>query len=186
MSDLIYTASEFAAREHHGQFRKDGKTPYIVHPARVAMILAAEQFQYTTHAGGMPRDEILAVAWMHDLLEDTDVTFAEIRELFPVRVLNAVQDLTNNKLLKLEAKVSRVERKSIDRVRLAAAREEVRFIKLADRLDNVMDLSDYDKDFQYMYAGETDLLVRELLRDGMHNAGVNIVKQIRERIALLL
>ncbi|MBR1608136.1 MAG: hypothetical protein IJ678_00800 [Kiritimatiellae bacterium] len=59
-----------AERGHAGQFRKDGKTPYVEHPRAVVSLLGK---------WGVTDGVILAVAWGHDLLEDTAIGEAEIR-----------------------------------------------------------------------------------------------------------
>jgi (p)ppGpp synthase/HD superfamily hydrolase len=59
---------KFAEEKHKGQFRRDGKTPYIEHPKRVAELLDT--------------DEEKAVALLHDVLEDTDTNMNEIIKLF--------------------------------------------------------------------------------------------------------
>lgn len=68
MTDLVTTAREIATRPHHGQADKAG-APYIGHPARVAAHAAA--------AGGDER--VVAAAWLHDVVEDTEVTPEDLR-----------------------------------------------------------------------------------------------------------
>lgn len=83
MSEKYAAAYEFAARKHEGQLRKGGE-PYITHPAAVAQILRER---------GMD-EEYLITALFHDLLEDTDATEEEIKDLGGERVLRAVKLLT--------------------------------------------------------------------------------------------
>ena len=68
--NLILKATQFSALKHHDQKRKDGKTPYIIHPISVAMILS--------DIGGIDDEEILSAALLHDTIEDTDTTAGEI------------------------------------------------------------------------------------------------------------
>lgn len=70
---------------HKGQTRWDKKTPYETHPIRVVNIL--RQF-------GVIDDELLAVGFLHDVLEDTKISETEIWELFGDRVLELVKQLT--------------------------------------------------------------------------------------------
>ncbi len=58
---IIEIAENIARKVHQGQFRRDGITPYIVHPERVARRLSEDS-------------EAQAVAWLHDVLEDTGVS----------------------------------------------------------------------------------------------------------------
>lgn len=60
--DIIENARTVAERAHRGQFRRDGTTPYLSHPAGVAGILNDEA------------PEVIAAAWLHDVLEDTKET----------------------------------------------------------------------------------------------------------------
>ena len=80
-----------AERGHVGQFRKDGKTPYVEHPRAVAALLAK---------WGVADGVTLAIAWGHDLLEDTDVSEADIRRAAGPRhgaeVLAGIKALTRD------------------------------------------------------------------------------------------
>ena len=61
--NVLDKARMFATVAHGGQMRKDGKTPYIAHPERVVKIL---------QKSGIEDEEILASAYLHDVLEDTN------------------------------------------------------------------------------------------------------------------
>ena len=61
-------AEKFAQKSHQGLFRHDKKTPYIVHPIRVARLLADEK----------QSEALVAAAYLHDTLEDTSTTYAEL------------------------------------------------------------------------------------------------------------
>ncbi|MES2995867.1 MAG: HD domain-containing protein [Verrucomicrobiota bacterium] len=79
----VLLASSIANKAHNGQFRRDGITPYITHAAAVAKSLERE-----------PSD-VIATAWLHDVLEDTEVTISELKNAgIPVRVIEAVALLT--------------------------------------------------------------------------------------------
>ncbi|MDD1708494.1 MAG: hypothetical protein LUQ33_04910, partial [Methanoregulaceae archaeon] len=64
----VETASKAATEAHRGQTRKDGKTPFIVHPERVAKCVA--------HYGG----NHISIAWLHDVMEDCEGGEAIVRE----------------------------------------------------------------------------------------------------------
>lgn len=77
-----YHAELLARQWHHGQMRKDGKTPYITHPEAVAAAVEGDWEK--------------AVAWMHDLLEDTKMPITELQD-FPMEIIEAVLLLTKGK-----------------------------------------------------------------------------------------
>ena len=72
MANRIAQAAAWATELHDGQFRTGTPLPYIVHPAAVAALVAAD---------GGSEDEIIA-AWLHDVVEDTDATIEQVRERF--------------------------------------------------------------------------------------------------------
>ncbi len=82
MSDQISTRAEAIARvAHAGQVDKSGQ-PYIDHPARVAARVRG--------------DELLeAIAWLHDVVEDTDVQLVDLQAEFPLEVVDAVDAITH-------------------------------------------------------------------------------------------
>lgn len=81
MSRLIEKAMQFAAIKHEGQMRKGTNIPYIIHPFGVALILQKAK----------QRDEVIAAGLLHDTLEDTNTTEAELCEHFGEEVLKLVQ-----------------------------------------------------------------------------------------------
>jgi len=84
-SSHVLLASSIARKAHAGQFRRDGITPYISHPEAVAKSLEGEH------------PDVIAAAWLHDVLEDTDVTISELKHAgIPVHVIDAVELLTRD------------------------------------------------------------------------------------------
>jgi len=82
---MIETAITLARFAHAGQFRRDGKTPYITHPEAVAGRLAGES------------SEVICAAWLHDVLEDTAMTAETMRVAgISEAVIEAVHLLTKN------------------------------------------------------------------------------------------
>lgn len=77
-------AMEFAVKAHEGQLR-DGGEPYIKHPAQVAQIISLVTDD----------DELIAAAWLHDVLEDTPVSFEVLEARFGSRVANLVNEVTH-------------------------------------------------------------------------------------------
>lgn len=125
--DRILLAIEFAAKKHEYQKRKDkAATPYIMHPIGVAKLLWEK--------GEIRSSNVLTAAILHDTLEDTNATAEEIKSLFGSRVLNTVQELSNDPKLSTEEK----KQKQIDHAPFLSL--DAQLIKLADRIYNVRDL----------------------------------------------
>ncbi len=118
-------AASFAAQLHQGQFRNDGRTPYVSHPVRVALVVA------TTF--GCTDEAVLAAALLHDVLEDTTADHDDLLERFGERVAGLVSTLSKDDRL-----VERQREAEYDR-RLSDGPWEARLIKLADVLDNLRD-----------------------------------------------
>ena len=123
--DALLKAVSFAARKHHGQFRKDGATPYAAHPMRVLLVVLRE-------LGGAP-PEALAAAVLHDTVEDTLCDFDEIAADFGETVARYVALLTKDKRLPEK------EREEAYFAGLAGAPVPVKLVKIADTLDNLRD-----------------------------------------------
>ena len=84
-STLVETALHIALQAHNGQFRRDGKTPYIKHPIAVAL-----QFK-------KPRLKVLA--YLHDVIEDTNLSLTDLKKLgIPQDILDSLNCLTKRKL----------------------------------------------------------------------------------------
>ena len=176
---LIFNASTIAARLHDGQYRKDGLTPNIVHPARTAESVSLATSIYAT-VGGVCREFMVASAWCHDTIEDTPATAESLLESgLPGTVVDIVVALTNDKSLK-DKGVKRNDRKIRMAERLAEQPEYVRLIKLADRLDNVMGLDALDPDFAKLYVSETRMLVDALLVGPMNSGGMALASRIED------
>lgn len=116
--DLIEKAAEVACDAHRGQTDKLG-LPYWRHPYRVAL---------TCYAAS---PEVVAVAWLHDVLEDTKVTEEELREQFPASVVDAVVALTRKPHEPTEDYLTRITHNDL-----------APLVKVADMLDNVKRLPD--------------------------------------------
>lgn len=86
MRDLVNEAKEIATRAHQGQLDKTG-APYIGHPERVAGHV--EQ-----HAASEDLEVARAVAWLHDVVEDTQISLADLARQFPADVVDAVDAMT--------------------------------------------------------------------------------------------
>lgn len=158
MTSILEKAKEFAINGHNSinHKRKFSDEPYYVHCERVVKILK----EVTND------EEVLAAAWLHDILEDVaplNPLYSEknIRELFGDRVCDFVIELTDSKL----EVGNRATRKALDRARLEHASIEAKTIKLADLIDNFIDITSNDPNFSVVYTSEIGLLL-PCLEDG--------------------
>jgi (p)ppGpp synthase/HD superfamily hydrolase len=121
---LVTKAAAFAAVAHAGVTRKWSGEPYIEHPTRVATRLAELAFA----------PEVIAAAFLHDVVEDTDVTVTELAAKFGPVVAALVAEVTKPKIPKETS--TRATRKAAFRAHLAKSSYEGASIKLSDGLDN--------------------------------------------------
>ena len=146
--ELLAKAARFAAAAHAGQTRKGSGEPYVTHPLGVAGILAA--------AGYGGDAELLAAACLHDVVEDTAVTAADLAANFPPRVCELVAGMTERKRDASGAKLPWETRKAEHRARLAAGSVALRALALADKLHNLrsveLDLADGRDPFAAFHA----------------------------------
>ena len=119
-SEQLLSAISYMARRHHGQYRKDGETPYASHPMRVVAVLML--------GFGIDDADILTAAALHDIIEDTEADFDELEELFGDTVAHYVAALSKDKRLPEQQR----EEKFMEQ--LIAAPLAVKLCKLADQL----------------------------------------------------
>jgi len=153
----IKIAADHASRAHKGQFRKDKKTPFITHPARVAAL--AGMFGGTHCA--------IVAAWLHDVYEDcTPVWIVKTQAVIDGLPLVAddrddisaiVDALTKkNTIKKKSARLSN----SLDRI--LDAPPEATLVKICDRIDNLLDSADRNGGFTKRYIASTDEVIGKL------------------------
>lgn len=161
-------ALEYAKEKHNGQYRCDG-TDYIVHPMRVANYVSELKESKNI-------ETLLASAYLHDTLEDTDATYYDLVGKFGSQVASIVLELTNDEDLKKElgkTKYLEIKMKNMSSWALV--------IKLCDRLDNVSDLKDRDDYFRNKYAKETIEILDYLLNNrDLSSTHLCIIKRIVE------
>lgn len=163
---MMYTpftaaAAAFAAEAHAavGQVRKYTKDPYIIHPAAVASLVAT--------AGG--DEAMIAAAFLHDTIEDTQVAEEQIADVFGEDVASLVDWLSDKSK---PEDGNRATRKAMDRERLSRAPVRAKVIKIADIIDNSQSITKHDPDFAVVYMREKELLLEVLGPDVMeHPAG---------------
>lgn len=126
---LLNKAYVYAMQKHGEQFRDNGD-PYFSHPLEVAAILTDLHLD----------EETIAVALLHDTIEDTDATRNEIDDLFGGRIGNLVEGLTKLKRIDLVSKKA-AQAENLRRLLLAISDDiRVLLVKLADRLHNMRTL----------------------------------------------
>lgn len=143
---LILKAKEFARISHAGQVRKYTKEEYFWHPFRVATATMA--LDYAT-------EEMVAGAFLHDVIEDCGTEHQYIQDMFGKETANIVLGLTSySKQIKSTA--NRRERKKMDMEYLLSQSDSVKVIKMLDRIDNLQDLSTFgEEDFRKLYKHES-------------------------------
>ena len=124
---MFVRAAAFAAEKHRHQRRKDREeSPYINHPLALARVLADE--------GGVRDATVLCAAVLHDTIEDTKTTAAELEGLFGSDVASVVMEVTDDKNLPKE------ERKRLQEVHARNISSRAKLVKLADKICNLRDI----------------------------------------------
>jgi (p)ppGpp synthase/HD superfamily hydrolase len=165
--DIVEKARIFATAAHAAvaQLRKYTNEPYIVHPAEVFGIVS-------TVEGAT--EEMLAAAWLHDVVEDTGVTIEVIRDMFGNKVAELVGWLTD---VSRPEQGNRAVRKAIDRAHSAMAPAEAQTIKLADLISNTKSIMEYDEKFAKTYLEE-----KRMLLDVMNKGNAVLMARARKYI----
>ncbi|MEI7647836.1 MAG: bifunctional (p)ppGpp synthetase/guanosine-3',5'-bis(diphosphate) 3'-pyrophosphohydrolase, partial [Actinomycetes bacterium] len=162
----LQLAFDIAEVSHRGQLRKSGEA-YITHPVEVTEILADL---------GMPLP-VLVAALLHDTVEDTSYSLAELRETFGDEVAELVDGVTKLDKLKYG---NAAQAETVRKMVVAMARDiRVLVIKLADRLHNMRTLSVLNPDRQEAKAQET----LEIYAPLAHRLGMNAIKWELEDLA---
>ena len=125
---VLLEALSFASVKHRDQRRKDtAASPYINHPIAVTTILAAEGF--------VTDDELLVAAALHDTVEDTETTFAELEEHFGVAVADLVREVRDDKALEKQ------HRKQLQIEHSRSSSPRAKQLKIADKISNLRDVA---------------------------------------------
>ena len=127
--EKIEKAYYFAEDSHEGQYRNSGEK-FFIHPVNVAMILADINMDINTIVAGL----------LHDVIEDTDTTYDEVKEKFGEEVANLVDGVTKLKKIKYRTKEER-KAENLRKMVIAMSKDiRVIIIKLTDRLHNMRTL----------------------------------------------
>jgi len=174
---VIKTAADHASRAHKGQFRKDRRTPYITHPARVAGLVGIFNGSHVAVTAG----------WLHDVYEDCSPEWiVKTDELIdglslPAnerRDIAAIVDALTKKNT-ISGKAARLS-DSLDRI--LDAPPEATLVKICDRIDNLLDSADRNGGFTKRYLASTDELIEKLsVRASLcgYDTALGILVQIR-------
>jgi len=162
----IKKAFDFANSAHDGVKRKSGE-PYILHPIAVAKIIAGDL--------GLGSTSIIS-ALLHDVVEDTEYTLDDIKNMFGVKIANIVDGLT-----KLSGDIDTRQAMTLKKV-LMTLSDDVRviLIKIADRLHNMRTLDSLPPHKQIKIASETLYLYAPLA----HRLGLYAIKNELEDYSL--
>ena len=152
--EVVERARIFATAAHAAvkQVRKYTNEPYIVHPHEVADIVSSRPHT----------PEMVAAAWLHDVVEDTGVELGTIWTEFGVVVASYVHWLT---IQTRKEDGNRAHRKMLDRDFIRNAPAEVKTVKLADLISNGESIMKHDPKFGAVYLEEKRLML-EVLKEG--------------------
>jgi len=166
MMSVINKARVFATAAHAavGQTRKYTGEPYVIHPIEVSELVAS--------AGGT--DAMVAAALLHDVLEDTKVTFDVLEAEFGSEVAELVLWLTD---VSKPEDGNRSTRKALDRQHSAAAPAEAQTIKVADLISNTRSIVAHDPNFAKVYLEEKRMLLEVLTK-----ADPTLLNQAKEQV----
>jgi len=176
----IKTAADHAARAHKGQFRKDRRTPYIIHPARVAALVGISG---GTHVA-------IIAAWLHDIYEDcTPEWIAQTEEFiahlpFSDDEINDIAAIVDS-LTKKNTIQGKAARLSDSIGRILDAPPEATLVKICDRIDNFLDTSLQGGQFRKRYLASTDEIIDRLSTRAElygYNSALGTLVEIRSSI----
>jgi (p)ppGpp synthase/HD superfamily hydrolase len=178
MPSRIEMAAAFARAAHQavGQKRKYSGAPYWTHLTAVAAMVR--------QVDGATEDMVIA-AYLHDVLEDTQVAMIDISMLFGADVLDLVHALTDQ--FSAPHYGNRAYRKSLEAARLATVSPDAQTIKYADLIDNTSSIVAFDPGFAQVYLPEAKHLLSVMHRGdpGLRNRALRVVEEAEARLMML-
>ena len=161
-------ALDYATQAHAGQTRAGGDA-YITHPIRVAASI--EQYKKSHNL-----DAMINAALLHDTVEDTATTHEDLEALFGGLVASLVQELTSD-----PAQIQKIGKAAYLSHKMATMSSYALVIKLADRLDNVKDITTArTPEWRAKYAAETNQILNYIEKNrvlsGTHKQFVQLIR----------
>lgn len=166
----ITNAYKLADLAHSGQKRRSGE-PYIIHPVAVAQILADM---------GMDADSVCA-ALLHDVVEDTEYTSEQIKQMFGETIEHLVDGVTKLGQISVNTSAEEQQNENVRKMFLAMSKDiRVIIIKLADRVHNMRTLRFMPEEKRRYKARET----LEIYAPLAHRLGIRAFKEELEDLAI--
>ena len=165
-----YCAALTFAFSKYGELkRKSQNIPYVVHPIRITAILRAAGFNENDN------EEMMIAALFHDLIEDTETPIDELETQFGTKIASIVMELTKPEKRNKDEWLKTFERAS----------KEAKIIKMADRLDNLIDMTSKSWKIkkQKSYAEQAKILLEKC--GSAHNEiALKLQEEIEKKFAL--
>lgn len=163
-------AFEFTKAAHGKQARKYTGVPYTDHLEEVASKVA----EYTTDI------DTIKAALLHDTLEDTATTFAQIQRNFGIKIANIVLELTDYYTAERFPRLNRRRRKELECARRSWYSNEAKLIKAADHINNIQSIAQHDRQFARVYIPEIENSMYSIwMETPLHHKLKNIIEQIK-------
>lgn len=171
---IVFKAYAFAEKKHRGQ-KRDGGSPYILHPVRVAEYVRT--FKKSKNAV-----TLYVAALLHDTIEDTYTSYKEITDNFGEMVSSIVMELSTAKFAPLCMEGGKAEYLS---KKMENMTNYALVIKLCDRLDNLMGLMECTKEKRDRIVSDTKIILAHLKTKRRFTASQKkvvdaIMKQLKE------
>ncbi len=168
--DKYIEAYRYAAEKHKNQKFPGTDWSYIVHLSMVSMEIIAS-LNYGPDADG---NLAIQTAILHDILEDTDTTYSELRSKFGQKIADGVLSLTKDQ------SVEKHKRMADSLCRIKAQPKEIWMVKLADRITNLQPPPEYwDTNKRKKYLSQAELILNEL-KDGSEY----LANRLKEKIEI--
>ncbi|MBQ6476366.1 MAG: bifunctional (p)ppGpp synthetase/guanosine-3',5'-bis(diphosphate) 3'-pyrophosphohydrolase [Clostridia bacterium] len=168
--ELLLKAYNFAADAHKDQKRESGE-PYIIHPCAIAVILIELGMDANT----------IAAALLHDVIEDTNITYNDVSANFSTEIADLVNGVTKLERIDFSSR-EEFQVESLRKMFMAMAQDiRVLIIKLADRLHNLRTLQYRSPEKQQLTAKET----LEIYAPLAHRLGISTIESELEDLSLM-
>ncbi len=171
--ELVKSAELLAKKKHSGMMRNDGVTPYSKHLEDVTNRLKSL---------GVIDEELLCAGWLHDIIEDTDMTFDNLYEQFGSRVAVLVSSLSKDMSL------PKKQRELLYVKQLKEASFDAKLIKLCDISANLSDLKNWNtsKSKKLRHVRQIRLYLTIIKNDVLDNTNYPKIMSLLESVNLIL